>query len=56
MSNNKLETKIVKPTIRMDKKFNLRLKKVLLEQGVSMQELVLKYLESYVEEKEKGVY
>lgn len=54
--NNNLKNKIVKPTIRMDKEFNIRLKKVLLEQGVSMQELVLKYLESYVEEKEKGIY
>ena len=45
---------IVRPTIRMDKEFNTRLKKVLDEQGISIQQLVLRYLESYVEAKEKG--
>lgn len=50
-----LSRQIVRPTIRMDKEFNNRLKKVLDEQGISMQQLVLRYLESYVEEKEKGV-
>ena len=50
-----LSKQIVRPTIRMDKEFNTRLKKVLDEQGISMQQLVLRYLESYVEEKEKGV-
>ena len=49
-----LSKQIVRPTIRMDKEFNGRLKKVLDEQGISMQQLVLRYLESYVEEKEKG--
>ena len=44
-----LTKQIVRPTIRTDKEFNNRLKKVLDEQGISMQQLVLRYLESYVE-------